>query len=545
MKVGTKLFLMSAGTAIIILVVGVISLVSLSSLISSNQQVSHERDVLQELNMLMFNISDCVSAQRGYIISGKKPFLDAYEQLVVSTRESVDRIENLVKDNPEQLGRINDLRGTVKERLESLETTCQLFRAKGSEAAFERIRNGKSLLFRVELHRKIEAMKQTELVLLQKRDQQAKRNAVSAELTVFAGMALAVAFVAVSNFLFGATILTCVKQLITASENIKYGRFDLSANTNSNDEFADLAAAFNSLGQQLLISSRKLKDQKAALEAQTAAIAQLQTKADSLEGKLATVTELTESESRGVASFKLQLAGLDDWLTKLSDMSTTFQDLERTNQSYVQRLTIFNEGASKNASSLQSELDFRQEDQIAIAGNFVARLDKLTELNQSVEKLISGVELVTLTAEMELARGGVPDKSLHIFISTLKEKTNEARVAREHVRNHILDVKAATSEVLERYKDASAKLHNSRHSAAQISHELEKQTEVCHELRILFQDSTVQKYAHFIDQKKVFTKDLNNDIERRDMLARHLTEIVATTGSNFQSGIERKEEDSN
>jgi CHASE3 domain sensor protein len=533
MKVGTKLFLMSVGTAIIILVVGITSMVSLSSLIESIKQVSHSRDVLQELNLLMFNLSDCIAAQRGYIISGQKPFLEAYDELVVATDESVNRIEKLVNDNPEQLGRMDDLRATVKERLASLQTTCDLYKVKGSEAAFERIRSGKSLQFRVLLHEKIQKMKDTEQLLLEERDHETKRNAVSAELTVFAGMALALAFVGVSNFLFGSTILACVKQLIRASENIKYGRFDLSANTNTNDEFADLASAFNSMGQQLLISSRNLKEQKLVVEANELTISYLQTQTSSLESKLDFVSNLSENEKQELESHKEQIAELDTWLDTLTDMSNKFQDLDRMNQNYVQRLTIANEGASKLTASLQTDLGFRHDvDQMTLSQTFNSRLDKLSDLNQSIEKLIAGVELVTLSAEMEAARADKPDKALEVFIASLKNKTSESKLARDEVQKYLNELKNSTTEVLERYKDVASKLTGSRRNADRIAQELDKQTELCHELRILFSDATMQKYINFINGKKAFTQELKRDVENRGMRAEQLSDIINSALQN-------------
>lgn len=530
MRVGSKLFLMSAATAIIILVVGVTSMVSLSSLIESNKQLSHSRDVMQELNLLMFDISDCISAQRGYIISGQKPFLEAYDGLVVATNECVNHIEKLVKDNPEQLSKIDDLRATVKERLESLQTTCDLYKAKGSEAAFERIRTGKSLQFRVKLHQKIQAMKDTEQVLLDEREHEAKRNAVSAQLTVFAGTMLALAFVAVSNFLFGSTILTCVKQLISASENIKYGRFDLSANTNTNDEFADLASAFNSMGQQLLISSRKLKEQSSVIDAHEQTISHLQNLTGTLEGKLDFVSNLSDAEKKELESHKEQIVELEKWLSTLTEMSDKFQDLDRTNQNYVQRLAIANEGATRLTATLQTDLDFRHDvDQMTLAHNFKSGLDKLGELNQSIEKLIAGVELVTLSAEMEAARAEKPDKALEVFVSSLKNKTDEAKSARDEVQKYLNELSSSTTEILDRYKDVASKLTGSRRNADRIAQELEKQTELCHELRILFSDATMQKYSNFINGKKAFTHELKKDVEHRGMRMEQLSEIINGT----------------
>jgi methyl-accepting chemotaxis protein len=208
-------------------------------------------------------------------------------------------------------------------------------------------------------------------------------------------------------------------------------------------------------------------------------------------------------------------------------MSDKFQDLDRTNQNYVQRLAIANEGATRLTATLQTDLDFRHDvDQMTLAHSFKSGLDKLGELNQSIEKLIAGVELVTLSAEMEAARAEKPDKALEVFVSSLKNKTDEAKSARDEVQKYLNELSSSTTEILDRYKDVASKLTGSRRNADRIAHELEKQTELCHELRILFSDATMQKYSNFINGRKAFTHELKKDVEHRGMRMEQLSEII-------------------
>jgi chromosome segregation ATPase len=287
------------------------------------------------------------------------------------------------------------------------------------------------------------------------------------------------------------------------------------------------------MGQQLLISSRNLKEQKLVVEANELTISYLQTQTSSLESKLDFVSNLSENEKQELESHKEQIAELDTWLDTLTDMSNKFQDLDRMNQNYVQRLTIANEGASKLTASLQTDLGFRHDvDQMTLSQTFNSRLDKLSDLNQSIEKLIAGVELVTLSAEMEAARADKPDKALEVFIASLKNKTSESKLARDEVQKYLNELKNSTTEVLERYKDVASKLTGSRRNADRIAQELDKQTELCHELRILFSDATMQKYINFINGKKAFTQELKRDVENRGMRAEQLSDIINSALQN-------------
>ncbi len=167
MRIATRLSLMSIGAACILLIIGLTSYISVTNLISDNQLSSHSR---QELNMLLYNLSDTVSTQRAYMITGQEIYLDAYRGLIGSTNESLQKIRQLLSDNPMQSQRVDKLSALVKERLASLEVTNLLYQEKGAEPAFHRVRTGHALQFRAALHKSIDEIKGAEIELLQLRE---------------------------------------------------------------------------------------------------------------------------------------------------------------------------------------------------------------------------------------------------------------------------------------------------------------------------------------------------------------------------------------
>jgi CHASE3 domain sensor protein len=258
MRIATKLSLMSVGTVCIILIIGITSYISVSNLITANQLFSHSREVLQELNMLLYNLSDTVGTQRAYMITAQEIYCDAYHALVSSTNESLQKIRQLISDNPTQVLRVDKLSILIKERLASLEVTNELYQQKGFEAASYRVRTGNSIKFRINLHRSIDEIKASEVDLLQKRDRELKRSASSTQLTIIAGTCLGLTLIILFSYLFARYTLNCLGQLIRAVDNIRYNRFDLAVSINSNDEFGVLASAFNNVSHQLLTMSNQL-----------------------------------------------------------------------------------------------------------------------------------------------------------------------------------------------------------------------------------------------------------------------------------------------
>lgn len=261
---------MAVGAACIILIIGLTSYVSVSNLITDNQLFSHSREVLQELNMLLYNLSDTIGTQRNYMITGQEIYLDAYRGLTGSTNESLQKIRQLISDNPVQSLKFDGLSALVKERLASLEVTNQLYQQKGIEAAFYRVRTGNSLKFRAAMLKAIDGIKSTEIELLQKRELELKRSAASTKLTIIAGTCLGLTLFILFGYLFSRYVLNNLSQLIRAVNNIKYNRFDLKIPNNSDDEFGELACAFNSVSSQLLNMSNELNKRKEEIEAMMA-----------------------------------------------------------------------------------------------------------------------------------------------------------------------------------------------------------------------------------------------------------------------------------
>jgi methyl-accepting chemotaxis protein len=535
MKVSTKLSLITGATAVIMLIVGITSVASISNLIQAIQWVSHSKEVLQQINMLLYNLSDTVATQRAYIISDKQPFFDAYKSQIAATEANIEDLRALVSDNPEQLARLKKIEAHVRERLDSLETTIKLYKEKGSAAAFERIRTGKSLQFRIDLQKSIGEMKQYEIDLLDQRDKELRKSTFSSEMTVTFGVLLALVFFGLCNYLFAHAILSCIKQLITASENIKYGRFDLVASTNTDDEFADLAAAFNNIGQQLLVATNKLKQEQKCSEEIKDNLAAVSKELELSKSQVQEISQLSLKENAILAEHKLAITDLSASLAGLLEMCRSMQGFELTGREHVQRITLLNDNAGSSARQARSngQLPYDKDYSGAIQ-NLRSKLARLDEISDISDKLLSSLELIFTTAELENARADVPNKMIDVLVKHLKERCDEGRINSREIRSILSAVESGTEEVIESMHDCAARLSLSKASASNICHELDRQAELCHELRILYEDSIVQKCIAFIRSKEKLGATMNHDFERLQLITTELSNLSsgrATSGS--------------
>ncbi|MGQ2984747.1 response regulator [Flavobacterium sp.] len=94
---------MSTGVSMLILIVSsVASFLSISTLMNSNRMVNHTQDVIVNLNEGTSVMVEAQSSMRGFLVTGREDFLDRYTTAEDEMNRSIQKLEALTSDNPEQ-----------------------------------------------------------------------------------------------------------------------------------------------------------------------------------------------------------------------------------------------------------------------------------------------------------------------------------------------------------------------------------------------------------------------------------------------------------
>jgi diguanylate cyclase (GGDEF)-like protein/PAS domain S-box-containing protein len=131
--------------------------------------VSHTRDVLDELQKFRSSVREAESSERGYVLTADPGYLRAYDSSVEDAGQTLDRIEILTRDNPNQQATIGELRPHLFAEIQKLATTMQLRREQGMEAALREITEDGGIRERDQIRRLIDVMQNEEKVLLASR----------------------------------------------------------------------------------------------------------------------------------------------------------------------------------------------------------------------------------------------------------------------------------------------------------------------------------------------------------------------------------------
>jgi signal transduction histidine kinase len=125
----------SYGVALtILLFIGFLTYQSLRDFEDASGWRIHTYDVLVSINELLLNIVNAESAQRGYLITGEKKFLQTYSESLATIHHRQADLQTLTQDNRPQQERLIRLRALIERKLNGLNQRIKLRESKGLDA---------------------------------------------------------------------------------------------------------------------------------------------------------------------------------------------------------------------------------------------------------------------------------------------------------------------------------------------------------------------------------------------------------------------------
>lgn len=104
--------------------------------------VEHTHEVLLTIKSLQARIIDAETGQRGYLITGRKEYLEPYNAAVISVNDELTQLSRLVQDNSYQVERNETLQGLVQKRMTQIRNTIQTRTDKGFDEASAYVQTG-------------------------------------------------------------------------------------------------------------------------------------------------------------------------------------------------------------------------------------------------------------------------------------------------------------------------------------------------------------------------------------------------------------------
>ena len=169
------LLLTGAGTA---------SYLSIQKLIDNKLSVEHTHQVLEALDKTSEGLNDAERGRRGYIITGKKFYLQTYKTGIQTNQEAIQSLRKLTSDNPRQQERLNEVEPLIAKSLALLEKSVDLWQKNKLDMVTQVALTEEGRKSRETLEAKLNLMDLEERKLLQQRSDATD---ISVANTIFIG----------------------------------------------------------------------------------------------------------------------------------------------------------------------------------------------------------------------------------------------------------------------------------------------------------------------------------------------------------------------
>ena len=137
--------------------------------------VEHTREVRRALDRTERGIVDAVTAQRGYLLTGDTDFVADVEMAAAATAETYQSLRELIRDNPDQLARLEATRPLIDERLEITHQIVRDAREGRFTQALAVLRSGRGAVLLELIQAEFYEIDQVEQALLAERQRSASR----------------------------------------------------------------------------------------------------------------------------------------------------------------------------------------------------------------------------------------------------------------------------------------------------------------------------------------------------------------------------------
>ncbi|WP_394240800.1 response regulator [Halopseudomonas laoshanensis] len=122
--------------AFVIFILGtVVAIYTTQLLRTSNQSVLQTHNVIVAIDLLLADVQDAETGQRGYLLTGDEEYLEPYHRAVSQVQSRITLVEGLVANNESQRLRFETLRGYVTSKFNELARTLSVYRDDGQIAA--------------------------------------------------------------------------------------------------------------------------------------------------------------------------------------------------------------------------------------------------------------------------------------------------------------------------------------------------------------------------------------------------------------------------
>jgi methyl-accepting chemotaxis protein len=257
---GRKVGMGFAIAIIALIVVAVAGYRASMSLIANDERVAHSQQVRQKIQVLLADLINAETGQRGYVLTAKDNFLAPYTSALSEIERDYSELRRLTSDNASQQQRLDRLRVQIDDKLNEMKKPIEL-RATSLDAAATYIANGTGKAFMDNIRQLVKEMDDEEVSLLETRrlDAEASTN-LATSVIVYGSVTAIVLTLVVAIFL----IISLNRQIGGSVRDLQASSTELQASANQQASGAtEAATAMTEIAttiSELMATSRQIAE---------------------------------------------------------------------------------------------------------------------------------------------------------------------------------------------------------------------------------------------------------------------------------------------
>lgn len=526
-----------------LIVLGVISLSSISSMNTTSGWVSHTYKALMGAQNIVASAVDMETGMRGFLLAGKEEFLEPYKKGSEEIYDRIETLQQMVSDNDVQVKRLAEVEATMREWQSKItEPMIAKRREVGSSMSMDDIATlvgearGKVYFdkFRA-LIGEFSAMEKSLLSVREEANQTTETNTFN---TVFGGIALAVLLGGGIGWFIGSGIAGPITDMTRAMLDLANGNKGIVVpGTSRGDEIGKMAGAVQIFKESMIRSDELAAKEAAELESREARARQIEQMTMAFETNVAELLEAVagvSTEMEGTAGSMSQIANDTSQravsvASAAEQASGNVQTVASATEELASSIREISRQVSQSSSIAQNAVEQAGATDKQVQGLSLAA-QRIGDVINMISDIAEQTNLLALNATIEAARAGEAGKGFAVVASEVKSLASQTAKATGDIGVQISAIQSETDSAVKAIQAIGQTIDEMNSIASGIATAVEEQT------------SATSEIAQNVDQAAQGTQEVTGNINRVTQSASECGTAASQVSSTAQELSSKSEQ---